>query len=310
MAERTIYHLRQNKPLTEKDQENYFNQVVENLFTQARPPQVLFSYLKGNECIGYGGLVHINWNDRNAEISFLIDTQREEREFHFHWSTYLGLIEQVAFQELKLHKVYTYAFDLRPHLYSVLEANVYLKEAVLKQHAYFDGGFIDVVIHSKINERLVLRRATMDDLDTTFKWASDDTVRKFSLNTHRISFPEHKTWFTSKLQDKNCLIFIVERDEVAIGSVRFDVNDKSEALISYLIAPELHGLGLGKSILHEAMKQLAGLEKIRVLKGVVLDENIPSIKVFERLGYSRSSIGDGKLLYEKILIDDDRKISD
>jgi hypothetical protein len=34
---------------------------------------LLFSFLKNGECIGYGGLVHINWIDQNAEISFMID---------------------------------------------------------------------------------------------------------------------------------------------------------------------------------------------------------------------------------------------
>ena len=67
-----LFHLRQVKPLTEKDQENYFRNVVAKLFEQEKPNQLLFSYLKNNECIGYGGLVHINWFDKNAEISFII----------------------------------------------------------------------------------------------------------------------------------------------------------------------------------------------------------------------------------------------
>lgn len=70
-----IYHLRQAKPLTEEDQNNYFNGVVSRLFEQDQPGQLLFSYLYKEECIGYGGLVHINWIDRNAEISFIINTQ-------------------------------------------------------------------------------------------------------------------------------------------------------------------------------------------------------------------------------------------
>jgi hypothetical protein len=38
-----IYHLRQSKPLTEKDQENYFESVVSSLFEQEKPNQILFS---------------------------------------------------------------------------------------------------------------------------------------------------------------------------------------------------------------------------------------------------------------------------
>ena len=41
-----IYHLRQNKPLTIEDQEEYFNNVVAKLFEQEEPNQILFSYLE------------------------------------------------------------------------------------------------------------------------------------------------------------------------------------------------------------------------------------------------------------------------
>ena len=146
-----MYHLRQDKPLTEKSQEDYFNRIVARLFDQEKPNQILFSYLKNDKCIGYGGLVHINWIDKNAEISFIMKTDLEEDYFHFHWSLFLGRIESLAFEELGFHKLYVYAFDLRPHLYEVLLSSGYFRDATLKQHCYFNDKFIDVVIHSKLN---------------------------------------------------------------------------------------------------------------------------------------------------------------
>jgi RimJ/RimL family protein N-acetyltransferase len=147
-----IYHLRQQKPLTAEDQERYFNTVVAELFKQEYPGQVLFSYLEDGKCIGYGGLVHINWKDKYAEISFIINTKLEKDFFQQHWVTYLSLIEKVAFEGLGLHKIFTYAFDLRPHLYKAVEAAGYIQEARLKEHCLFEGKYIDVLIHSKINK--------------------------------------------------------------------------------------------------------------------------------------------------------------
>lgn len=144
-----IYHLRQSTPLTESDQNRYFETVVKELFNKEQPNQILFSYLKGDTCIGYGGLVHINWIDKNAEISFIMDTSLEAEQFQIHWVKYLKLIEQFAFNELSLHKIYTYAFDLRPQLYSVLENVGFYREAVLKEHCFFQDEYKDVVIHSK-----------------------------------------------------------------------------------------------------------------------------------------------------------------
>lgn len=147
-----IYHLRQNRPLTEADQDAYFENVVAKLFDQEQPNQVLFSYLEGGKCIGYGGLVHINWIDKNAEISFIMDTALEKDFFSFHWKTYLGLIEEVAFKELQLHKIFTYAFDLRPNLYTIFEKSGFEFEGCLKEHCSFESKFLDVVIHRKINK--------------------------------------------------------------------------------------------------------------------------------------------------------------
>ncbi len=146
-----IYHLRQHKTLTREDQDKYFETVVANLFKKEQPDQILFSYLENDICIGYGGLVHINWTDKNAEISFVMNTELEKTSFKKHWGIYLALIEEVAFKELKFHKIFTYAFDLRPHLYEALKKAMFKEEARLKEHCLFDDKYIDVVIQSKIN---------------------------------------------------------------------------------------------------------------------------------------------------------------
>jgi len=146
-----MYHLRQDKPLTEKSQENYFNGTLARIFDQEKPNQILFSYLKNDKCIGYGGLVHINWIDKNAEISFIMNTDLEKMNFSSYWKIFLKLIEKVAFKELNFKKIFTFAFDLRPYLYSTLEASGFLKEATLIEHFFFDGEYKDVIIHTKFD---------------------------------------------------------------------------------------------------------------------------------------------------------------
>jgi hypothetical protein len=147
-----IYHLRQEKLLSKEDQETYFSTVVSSLFKQEKPNQLLFSYLENDICIGYGGLVHINWIDKNAEISFIMNTILEKNYFDFHWFNFLSLIEKVAFDQLKFHKIFVYAFDLRPHLYEAIEKSDFKWEAKLKEHCLFENKFIDVLIYSKINK--------------------------------------------------------------------------------------------------------------------------------------------------------------
>ncbi len=146
-----MYHLRQSATLTIEKQDKYFKEVVSKNFEEDKPSQILFSFLYNNECIGYGGLVHINWTDQNAEISFLINTELEKKYFENYWTIYLNLIEMVAFEDLKLHKIFTYAYDIRPKLFEVLERNHYINEATLKEHTIINEQYFDVLIHSKIN---------------------------------------------------------------------------------------------------------------------------------------------------------------
>ena len=147
-----LYHLRQSILLTEKDQDTYFENVVNTLFEQEQPSQILFSYMENDLCIGYGGLVHINWRDKNAEVSFIMNTELENDYFSKHWTIFLELIEHVAFKDLNFHKLCTYAFDLIPHLYEIIENAGYTREGTLKEQCLFNGQYKDVILHGKLNK--------------------------------------------------------------------------------------------------------------------------------------------------------------
>lgn len=144
--------LRQSEPLNENTQNLYFSTIVTALFEKENPEQLLFSFLNNGTLCGYGGLVHINWKDKNAEISFLMDSDVESNKFQLHWNIYLSLLFKIAFERLNFHKIYTYAFDLRPQLYDILLENGFKEEARLKEHYFHKATFIDVLIHSKINK--------------------------------------------------------------------------------------------------------------------------------------------------------------
>ena len=90
-----IFHLRQKTPLQIKDQDEYFKSTITPLFDQLKPNQILFSFLKKEKIIGYGGLVHIKWDKKEAEISFLIDTELQDEIFEKLWGIFLNLIDYI-----------------------------------------------------------------------------------------------------------------------------------------------------------------------------------------------------------------------
>lgn len=300
-----LYHLRQSNPLTEEEQDKYFNTVVAKLFEQDQPDQILFSFLEKKKCIGYGGLVHINWIDRNAEISFIMNTSLEKIFFEFYWTIFLGLIEEVAFREIGLHKIYTYAYDIRPQLFVILEKNKYKKEAILKQHVYFEGKFIDAIIHTKISDSLFLRNAKYYDAKQTFLWASNTEVRKYSFQKEKIEWNAHLKWFTNKISDIGCAYYILCEKGKNIGSLRFDIDIDGNAMISYLIDPTMHGKGYGKIILNLGIERLhAYRSDVKRVYGFVHPENIASIKIFKQLGFIQSSSDTSSYRFEKLFVNE------
>ena len=142
--------LRQRAPLTAEAQDRYFREVVTPLFTAEQPDQLLFSLLLDEELIGYGGLVHIDWAAGRAEISFLLETDRNAHipTFQTDFAAYLHLLRQVAFDDLSLQKINTEAYDVRPYLTAVLEAEGFNEEARLPRHVQVAGQLVDTVFHS------------------------------------------------------------------------------------------------------------------------------------------------------------------
>ncbi|MCB0745702.1 MAG: GNAT family N-acetyltransferase, partial [Ignavibacteriae bacterium] len=229
----------------------------------------------------YGGLVHINLVDRNTEISFIMDTAKENDEFHFHWNLFLELIEKVAFDELNLHKLYTFAFDLRPHLYQALESAGYNREAILSEHCFFDDKFKDVVIHSKIKRRMTIRTAIEDDLVLFYKWANEETTRSMSFNEAPITLDEHTKWFKEQLRSREDILLVFEVDNIPAGNVRFN----REGVIGISLDKAFRSKNLGVILIKEGIKFIQSNTELKEITAFIKKENIPSIRVFEKTGF-------------------------
>lgn len=293
-----IYHLRQVRPLTEDDQQRYFDNVVSKLYDNPKPDQIIFSYLEKGVCIGYGGLVHINWIDRNGEISFIMDTRLETEHFAEHWSNYLTMLKSVAFDDLGLHKIYTYAFDLRPHLYTMLEANGYKREATLKEHCLFNGEYKDVVLHSLWNDRYEV----INYVDCTKKQKLDilalrnrDDVRSWMVNPEAIPEENHFKFVESLKDNPNRLYYAIYKDGVLVGT--YNLTNEGEGIWErgIIANPSTQGTGQTEKWERQILNSLP-LE-IKAVSAKVKQDNLRSIKYHEKLGYKEQSRNNEYIFY-------------
>jgi RimJ/RimL family protein N-acetyltransferase/predicted ATP-grasp superfamily ATP-dependent carboligase len=144
--------LRQPRPLTEADQAAYYERVVWPSMAEARPAQVLFTLTHAGAVIGYGGLVHLSWDNQRAELSFLLDTAIASNleRVALHFRAHIALMLEVAFDDLCLHRVCTETFDIRPHIVAVLESAGFAREGRMRDHVFIAGRYRDSLVHGRL----------------------------------------------------------------------------------------------------------------------------------------------------------------
>lgn len=141
--------LRQKLPITPEQQIKYFNEIIAPSFKLENPTQILFSFLENSQCIGYGGLTHIDWEARHAEVSFLLNPIFTKNPLHYQkiFSYFLQLLFRVSFDNLGLHRLFTETYAYRTDHIAVLEASGFKYEGRMRDHLFKRGKWEDSIIH-------------------------------------------------------------------------------------------------------------------------------------------------------------------
>jgi RimJ/RimL family protein N-acetyltransferase len=274
-----LYHLRQEKLLTKKNQDFYFNSVIQKQFTEAKPDQILFSFLKNNKLIGYGGLVHIDWEKKNGEISFLMDTSLELFLFENLWTIFLKLIEQLAFDTLGFIKIFTFSFDVRPKLYEVLKKNGFLDSIDFQDRLTLSKHKINIKYSKEFN----LIPAKKKDSNLIFQLSNDDTTRMNSINSNKIDKKTHNEWLKKQFLNKNIKMFICFEKLNPVGFLKLEeIND--EIFISFNVAKQNRGNSTGSKIID----YVVSFYSKNLLVAYVLSTNDISQKIFEKYDFKLS----------------------
>ena len=152
-----LSYLRQKKPITAKEQAQYFNITIWPDMKRVKPKNILFMLLCNGEAIGYGGLVHISWPNLSSEISILCapDVYRDDEVYEYHMREYLELIKDISFNTLGINRLFTETFAFRKSQISILEALGMICEGELRQSYKVDNSFVNSVLHSVIKDDCV-----------------------------------------------------------------------------------------------------------------------------------------------------------
>jgi len=140
---------------------------------------------------------------------------------------------------------------------------------------------------------LSVRKAEIQDIELYFDWANDTVVREQSYNSNKINLENHRKWFVSKLNDNNCNFFLFENDEKeAVGQVRIQKENLSEAIIGISIDQRYRGKGYSKKMLQMAIDLFCDINPNFLVNAYIKEGNLSSKYAFENAGFEFSDIID------------------
>ena len=125
---------------------------------------------------------------------------------------------------------------------------------------------------------LSLRVATLEDAPLLLKWRNDKQTQQASHTRTPIKYAEHEKWLNTLLDDPYRMLYVIEKNSVAIGSLRSDFA-KGIFELSWTVAPEHRGKSLGKHMLSILAGQIKAPIRASIKKG-----NTGSIKIAEYVG--------------------------
>lgn len=142
---------------------------------------------------------------------------------------------------------------------------------------------------------LTFRKATIADTNLYFDWANDPDVREQSYNSNPINVESHEKWFNSKLKEDSCFMLVFQNeDNLNIGQVRIQKEDKNEALIGISVAREHRGKSYARKMLQIASDYFLDSNKGYKINAFIKKENSSSKYVFEKAGFKLEN----EIIYE------------
>jgi UDP-2,4-diacetamido-2,4,6-trideoxy-beta-L-altropyranose hydrolase len=170
---------------------------------------------------------------------------------------------------------------LRREVQALLES-----DALQRQLGATAAGCCDGQGAARVADRLVaeaalrLRPATMDDAALLFGWANDPAARAASVHSAPVPWETHCAWLQARVNTPAHAIFILTEQGRPCGTVRFAAEDRRWRL-SYSLAPQARGRGLGRALVQRGLGALAGQGPDQVLAEVKPD-NLASLHTFRR----------------------------
>ena len=127
-------------------------------------------------------------------------------------------------------------------------------------------------------QEIDFRPASLNDAECLFAWRNDPLTRAASHDERPLDLETHLAWLEQVLQDPERSLWIVEMAGQPVGTLRTD-REGDVQVLSWTVAPEVRGQGVGKRMVGRFVSQLEGRLRAEVRVG-----NAASSRIAEASG--------------------------
>jgi RimJ/RimL family protein N-acetyltransferase len=137
------------------------------------------------------------------------------------------------------------------------------------------------------SSRVVLRPAVSGDARLVFEWRNLPYIVARASSQRAVDWQEHLLWFEETIRSEDRLMFLVERDGLAIGQVRFDRRGDEHCLISAYLLPEWTGKGYGIEAIRAGCAEAFRRWKVEEVGACVRLDNPAAHSAFLKAGFGQ-----------------------
>lgn len=148
-----------------------------------------------------------------------------------------------------------------------------------------------------------LRKTVEEDIDEIYKYIHSDYVKKYFQGEEEIQLEAHKKWYRFLINSSTHVLYTVSDEKNKfLGCVNFELEGEY-AIINIYLVKNIREHGYSPKLIKISIEELLSERKeISMIFAYILEENIVSIKVFEKNGFLFDTVEEYKGTEHKLFI--------
>ena len=150
---------------------------------------------------------------------------------------------------------------------------------------------------------IFLRKTLERDIEDIYANLHLDYVKKYCKDEESKQWENHKTWYKFLINSTSYLLYtLLDEKNKFLGYIQFEL-DGEFAIINIYFIKEIRGKGLSLDILKISLDELSFTNsETSIVFAYILEENIPSIKTFKKLGFVYDGLDEYKGMEHMLFI--------